>query len=84
MQLDSQKITEIIETVREGVEGSWVGKIAEYGGTPDRPQKQVNQVAYALYITLLGKVFDKIDVIEVIPPATSSDLLLDKDDSDLL
>lgn len=74
MQLDAKKITEIIETVREGVEGSWVGNIAEYGGTPDRPQKQVNQVAYALYVAVLGKIIDKMEQIEIVPSAPTSSL----------
>jgi hypothetical protein len=70
MKLTSQQLTEIIDTVKESVDNSWLGEVATYGGTPDKPTKQVNQVAFTVYLALLTAIVNKIEGIDGIEPST--------------
>lgn len=72
MKLTSEQLTEIIDTVKTAVDNSWVGEVATYGGTPEKPTKQVNQVAFTLYSTVLMQVLNKMGQVELEPPAPVS------------
>lgn len=73
MQLTSEKVTDIIETVKRGVTDSWMGEFVIYGGTPEQPQKQINPLAFQLYLTTLAAFINKMEQIDsVIPPAPPS------------
>lgn len=76
MKLDEFEITRIINTVEKGVSSSWVGDVFTFGGSPDKPQKQVNQVAYQVYLTVLTSILNKMEPVEIIHAASPSHLEL--------
>lgn len=77
MQITSERITEIIDTVKEGVDNSWVGEVATYGGTPEKPTKVVNQVAMQIYLTVLSQFIGRLGEVEIIPTPPISSLDID-------
>ena len=77
MQITAERITEIIDTVKEGVDNSWVGEIATYGGTPEKPTKVVNQVAMQLYLTVLTSLIGRLEEVEIVPTSPISPLDID-------
>lgn len=75
MKLSSEEITNIIDTVKQGVVDSWMGEFVVYGGTPEAPTKQINPLAYQLYLSTLSAVINRLEQIEeVVPPAPKSSL----------
>lgn len=78
MKLSSEEITNIIDTVKQGVVDSWMGEFVVYGGTPEAPTKQINPLAYQLYLSTLSAVISKLETItEIIPAKPDSFLSID-------
>lgn len=77
MKLTASELTTIIDTVKEAVDSSWLGEVATYGGTPEKPTKQVNQVAFTVYLAMLTAIVGKlegVDGIEPSPPPSMFDI----------
>lgn len=70
MKLTSSELTNIIDTVKESVDNSWLGEVATYGGTPEKPTKQVNQVAFTVYLAILTAIIGKLEGVNGIEPST--------------
>ena len=69
-EMTEEEIAKIINTVEQGVSLSWVGEVFSYGGTPEKPQKQVNQVAYQVFLTVLTSLLNKVEAVDIVhrPP----------------
>lgn len=71
-QINPEQLSEIIDAVKEAVTLSWMGDFVVYGGTAEAPSKQINPLAYQLYLTTLAAVINKMEQIEVLPSAPPS------------
>lgn len=75
--LNSKDIVNFINAAEEAVDLSGFGPLFIYGGTPEKPTKTANQVAFQVFGIVLQGLMSKSDVLDIQPMPEPSPLSIE-------
>lgn len=76
VEITTHEVAQLVDSVIQAVDHSLMGPMIEYGGTPEKPVKVINQAAFTVFLQTFTTLLTKIDTVTLIPEKESESGLI--------